>query len=219
MSDIFDEVDKILDEAGLGTEEVTTAESESNFNESELQDIMNEIESLEKDFDPAPTPVTTSAPAADLYVTPAAKTSLQEEIEREIAMSMEVSSEVKEDIVVPVTNETPITETVTEPKVLSFEKKSASTSTPVSTTPATYSKSSSEISFEACGSMNLNLGFKVGEETAKLSIDPVKGLVVTMNGVELCINQEEGCKVTMENGVKFTIPLTTSESASKKKSA
>ncbi len=210
MSDIFDEVDKILDEVEMEAEGASSAESESNFNESELQDIMNEIESLEKDFAPdlsVTASADTTAPSEDLYVTPPAKTSLQEEIEREIAMSLEVSNETKEDIVVPAA----VTEA--EPKVLSFEKKS----TPA-TTPA-YSKASSEISFEACGSMNLNLGFKVGEETAKLSIDPVKGLVVTMNGVELCINQEEGCKVTMENGVKFTIPLTTSESASKKKSA
>jgi len=67
--------------------------------------------------------------------------------------------------------------------------------------------------------MSLNLGFKVGAENAMLVIDPVKGLSVTMSGVELVLNHEEGCKVTMANGVKFTIPLTSPESSLKKKSA
>ena len=67
--------------------------------------------------------------------------------------------------------------------------------------------------------LNLNLGFKIGEETAQLTIDPVKGLIVTLHGVEICINQEDGCKVTMDSGVNFTIPLTSSLSAMKKKSA
>ncbi|RPJ73546.1 MAG: hypothetical protein EHM20_12070 [Alphaproteobacteria bacterium] len=103
-------------------------------------------------------------------------------------------------------------------KVISFEKKPAAPVTNYSASTAT-SASNSEISFEAQGQMSLNLGFKIGEESARLVIDPVKGLVVTMSGVELCINQEEGCKVTMESGVKFSIPLSNSEASSKKKSA
>ena len=97
-------------------------------------------------------------------------------------------------------------------EILTFEKK-------IVPAPSTSIKSNSEISFEAIGQMNLNLGFKIGDESAQLSIDPNKGLVVSMNGVQLCINQEEGCVVTMENGVKFTIPLTSSDSTLKKKSA
>lgn len=195
MSDIFDEVDEILSDVDMGTEEVATAEAESNFNESELQDIMAEIENLEKEFETEP------ALAAEPIVVPVKKTNLQEEIEREIEMSKEVSAEKKEALVAPV---------AAQPKVLSFEKKSV----PVST-----KESSSEISFAANGQMNLNLEFKIGEESAKLSVDPVLGLVITMNGVELCINQEEGCKVSMKNGVNFTIPLTSSEPTSKKKTA
>jgi hypothetical protein len=189
MSDIFDEVDEILSDVDMNVDETSATEIESNFNESELQDIMAEIESLEKEFE-----VETPAPMK--------KAGLQAQIEREIETSMEVSTEKKEAF-----KETK-KEILNEPKVLSFEKKSSMTNT-----------KTSEISFEANGQMSLNLGFKIGEERATLSIDPVLGLIITMNGVELSISQEEGCKVTMENGVKFTIPLTSTESVPKKKSA
>ncbi len=207
MSDIFDEVDEILADVDVSADDSVIAEADSNFNESELQDIMAEIESLEKEFEGES--VETMEATAEPIVLPVKKTALQEEIEREIEMSMEVSDEKKVDMVMDIADEPIVTPVapVEEPKVLSFEKKSTS------------SVPGSEISFEATGSMTLNLGFKVGDESAKLTIDPVKGLLVTMNGVELCISSEEGCKVTMENGVKFTIPLTSAESTSKKKTA
>lgn len=52
MADIFDEVDEILGEMDSGAE--TSAEAKSvdqSFNDSELQEIMSEIENLEKEFD------------------------------------------------------------------------------------------------------------------------------------------------------------------------
>lgn len=177
MSDIFDEVDDILSEVETDTAELETSDlTDKSFNESELQDIMAEIENLEKEFE------TEMLPAPKVVK----QTNLQKEIDHELEMSLSVPVE-------------------TTPKVLSFEKKTTSLN--------------SEISFAAQGQMNLNLSFKIGEENAKLTIDPVKGLVVTMTGVELCLNQESGCKVTMDSGVTFTIPLTSPESALKKKSA
>lgn len=198
MSDIFDEVDDILSEVNVDSEmedfadiSVDSSDAEKNFNESELQDIMAEIENLEKEYET----VEVKAAVAPIQA-PTKQNDLQNEIDREIEMSMIEKEEADLDMVAP--------------KVLSFEKKSTSTAMPAT---------SSEISFEAHGQMNLNLGFKIGDENAQLTIDPVKGLIVTMKGVELCINREEGCKVTMENGVKFTIPLTSAESNLKKKSA
>ncbi|MDD4972824.1 MAG: hypothetical protein PHY93_00655 [Bacteriovorax sp.] len=192
MSDIFDEVDDILSEVDSDTSGGEVSDfAEKNFNESELQDIMAEIENLEKEFE-------TDA------VHEVKQTDLQNEIDQELEMSLKARDEERAPAPIP----TPT------PEVLSFEKKS-----PSSYIPTSAINSSSEISFEAHGQMNLNLGFKIGEESARLTIDPVKGLVVTMSGVELCINQEDGCKVTMDSGVKFTIPLTSSESALKKKSA
>jgi hypothetical protein len=185
MSDIFDEVDDILSELDSTSSEMDMADSsDNNFNETELQDIMAEFESLENEFET--TPVLKSA-------------DLQDEIDRELAMAEAMSE--------------PVVEATIEPTILAFEKKS----TP--TVSNSSSSSNSEISFEAHGQMNLNLVFKIGEENAKLVIDPVRGLIITMSGVELCINQEDGCKVTMDTGVKFTIPMNTYESSSKKKSA
>jgi hypothetical protein len=182
MSDIFDEVDDILSELDSTSSEMDMADSsDNNFNETELQDIMAEIESLENEFETTPT-----LKSADL----------QDEIDRELDMATALCE--------------PEIEATIEPTILAFEKKS---------TPSVTSSSSSEISFEAHGQMNLNLAFKIGEESAKLVIDPVRGLIITMSGVELCINEEEGCKVTMDTGVKFTIPMNTASSTSKKKSA
>ena len=253
MSDIFDEVDEILNEvdgdSGGDSKVSAPVETESNFNESELMDIMAEIENLEKEFDTvAPVEeasemeamlgsemdsaedsdmeteslleeldeleeaeaisvaseaaVAAIAPAPASMPTPSmSKTELQKEIDRELEMTLQGAFDEASEVVAPISS----------PSILAFEKKAT-------VAPAT-TPSSSEISFEAQGQMTLNLGFKIGEETATLSIDPVKGLIVTMKGVNLCINQEEGCQVTMENGVTFTIPLTSATSALKKKSA
>ncbi len=196
MSNIFDEVDDILSEVDSVTSEMESSDLvEKNFNESELQDIMAEIESLEKEFE------------TEVSTAPLAKgKSLQTEIDEELEESLQENNSIQ----VPVKT--------AGPKVLAFEKKPMTT--PMTTYAAPIEKSSnSEISFSAQGQMNLNLEFAIGEEIARLTIDPVKGLIVTMSGVELCINQSEGCNVTMDSGVKFTIPLTSSTPAIKKKSA
>lgn len=205
MSDIFDEVDDILNEVNGEVEPKTpvATEMEKNFNDSELQDIMAEIENLEKEFETEEI----AAVVAQPIIEDVKKTDLQNEIDRELEMSLLDREE--EELA------------MAAPKILSFEKKEATVEAVIAG-PVTHTSSpvsNSEISFEAHGQMNLNLGFKVGGESAKLTIDPVKGLVVTMSGVELCINQEDGCVVSMENGVKFTIPLTSNESGHKKKSA
>lgn len=208
MSDIFDEVDEILNEIDgeFDASEMTEAEDypeamedDKSFNESELMDIMAEIEGLEQDF------VAAEEVVAKPMVAVVAKTELQNEIDRELEMSL---VEKEEEELAQAT-----------PAVLTFEKKTTAQPTQAVAAAVATPAASSEISFEAHGQMNLNLGFKIGEESAKLTIDPVRGMIVTMSGVELRINQEDGCIVTMENGVKFTIPLTSSESNLKKKSA
>lgn len=199
-SDIFDDVDAILAaEEGL--------EEDKNFNESELQDIMSEIEDLEKEFTQEEKVM-----------------SLQDKIEAELAMEMEMGAfeetAPEASVVESVETETVEVEAVAETvaptaQVLSFEKPA--TPAPVATTTTTTSTSG--VSFQAQGSMALNLDFKVGEESAKLTIDPVKGLVVTVSGVELCISEDSGCTVSMENGMKFTIPLSSQKNSHTKKAA
>ena len=173
MDDIFDEVDSILNEGDSSEEETT------NFNESELQDIMSEIDDLEKEFEIDEHPM-----------------SLQDKIDAELAIELE---EFKEEAV------------HAKAKVMTFEK-----ATPLS--PSTIG-SKSGVSFQATGQMSLNLDFMIGQETAKLVIDPIKGMIITLSGVELCINEDSGCTVEMDNGMKFTIPLSSQANSLKKKSA
>jgi hypothetical protein len=164
-------------------------EDEKSFNESELQDIMSEIEDLEKEFETSESPAVSSPPPVSPKTS---EESLQHKIDRELQESLE------EGLSAKVSSKTDI---------LSFDKMPSGMSL------------KNEVAFAARGSMSLNLDFNIGHESAKLCIDPVKGLVVTLSGVQLCINEEEGCIVTMENGMKFTIPLSSWEKQPKKKSA
>jgi len=174
---IFDDVDDILN--GEFSEE------DKSFNESELQDIMSEIEDLEKEF------VNDEAPAM----------SLQDKIEAELKeANVVVTESPKEKESAPLTS--------TKSQVLPFEKVVAKKSD---------STLKNEVAVEARGSMCLNLDFKVGEETAKLSIDPSKGLTVNVSGVEISIDEHSGCTVTMDNGMTFTIPLSNAQKSPKKK--
>lgn len=196
MGDIYDDIDEILS-ADDGLETVAEmSDEDSNFNESELQDIMSEIESLEKEFE-----AEEETPAAAVAHNP-----LQDEIERELAASMAG------------TTESPVVETP-KAQVLSFDKPKTAAVRPVATTSTEASPASSNVSFSALGSMALTLDFMIGAETAKLTIDPVSGLTVTLSGVDLVINETEGCHVIMDNGMKFSIPLSTLEKTPKKKTA
>ena len=177
MDDIFDEVDSILNEGGSVDEEA------ANFNESELHDIMSEIDDLEKEFEAEVAPM-----------------SLQEKIDAELTMELE-ELDADEDK----------SEIEEKAQVINFDK-----TPPV--TASTVSKPSG-VSFQAKGQMSLNLDFMVGHETAELVIDPEKGLTISLSGVEICINEDSGCTVEMENGMKFTIPLSSPKNSLKKKSA
>lgn len=233
MGDIYDDIDEILSAAdAIEAETSAVMTEEKNFNEDELQDIMSEIESLEKEFGESEDgPVAISVKDAvmeelnedlgeitdeDLeeinaefkaevaeviakvaFADSPTKPSLQDEIEKELEASLKHT--------VAEAN------TKTEPKaeVLKFE-------TPKSKTISPAPQATGDVSFSAVGSMALTLDFKIGEENAKLIIDPVKGLLVTLAGVELKINETDGCHVTMENGMKFSIPLATLDKSAKK---
>ncbi len=208
MSDIFDDVEKMLseekvsDEATASTSE-NTVESQS-FNESELEDIMAEIESLESDFETSEV----EAEKVELKVNSleVGKTDLQKEIENEIEASLASVESIEE---VETFSEAELEEINTDiENVIPFQKQE-----PVSVTQV------APVSFSANGMMNLSLCFNVGSETAKLEIDQSGNLVIKMSGVELCISEKIGCTVKMENGVNFNIPLTNAGATSTKKAA
>jgi hypothetical protein len=227
MSDIFDDIDEILSSAEE-TEATAVAGAESeNFNEAELQDIMSEIESLEKEFEDGESMEVAAMIQdavmeeinAELKKETDPRPSLQDEIERELESINAKSGDPEE--VSPVIIAPVITAKVEVEKVaavLSFEKPAPkAVVTPVTETATTPAMAAtSGVSFAAQGSMALTLDFKVGSENAKLTIDPVKGLTVVLSGVELTINETDGCHVTMDNGMKFTVPLSTLEKSQKK---
>lgn len=230
MSDIFDDIDEILGDTAGDDATATTETEGENFNEAELQDIMSEIESLEKDFEDGSTMEAAAMIQdavmeeinAELTKDSGPKDSLQEQIERELEASMTTAGgdpeEVTPVIIAPVITASAPVEKV-EAAVLNFEKpapKAPVMTEPTMTAPAMIAPTGSGVSFAASGSMALTLDFKVGAENAKLTIDPVKGLTVVLAGVELVISESEGCLVTMDNGMKFTVPLSSLEKSQKK---
>jgi len=182
--------------------------AEQSFNDSELKDIMSEIESLEKEF-----VEDGERSEEDLAVVSSEKTDLQNEIDKEVesmatemsddqddAMADELISEVEDEVVAEAE---PVDNVVSLPKA---EKKVASSN-------------GAAMDFSAAGTMDFNLNFNIGTEAATLKVDGDKGLCVEMGGVVIEITSEHGCTVTMDGGVNFNIPLTTSGNADKKKAA
>lgn len=203
MGDIFDDV-KAMEDAELASSAEEVEDSgDTNFNASELDDIMAEIDNLEKDFE------------ADLTVAAAATqevAKIEAMTETETVPVVEVQAEVVEVAPEIVKEEMPI-ETLAETKVLTFEKKT------VPAMPELKTNATSNVALTATGNMALNLTFKIGEEDATLVIDQEKGLFVSFSGVELSLHAEKGCTIEMANGVSFTVPVQNGASSSKKKSA
>jgi hypothetical protein len=181
--------------------------NDQGFNEEELQDIMNEIEDLEKEY------------VEDIDTSEAevqgSHDDLQDTIDKEIEElnKIEISeSEAK--------TETPIENVVTEPTVIEPSEEDNVVSiikedTNHSTTKGTFS--GAPVEFSANGEMNLNMNFSVGNSTATLMVSKEGGLSIQMSGVNLEIT-DEGCSVELSGGVKFTVPLTVAETSNKKAS-
>jgi hypothetical protein len=203
---LFDDVDDILGEEG-----VEASADEKSFNEAELQDIMSEIEDLEKEFSSDDNSLVKSKLSPESLQSELAElneedfedldvTDAVEALESQMSVEqIETSEEIK----------APVSTAPAKSTVLPFEKNQA----------GYMSKKNPEVTFEAQGQMTLALDFKVGQDNAKLTIDPVKGLSVAVSGVEIIIDDVSGCTVTMENGMTFTIPLSTAGKSLKKKAA
>lgn len=267
-------------------EEALAASLEKSFNDSELEDIMNEIENLEREFSED-----ASAPKAEakLSLEKAKDNNLQKIIDDEVAsINSEIdttieasasfeSDEVEEadesfdaedfenmatesDEIVASQTQDDIMDTVMEqvdseeePSVAEMsdetieitgqadyedemhameetisadmseeESNVFAISAPTTSRKATLAQApvatGSGVEFAASGSMNLNINFNIAGQTANLIIDN-GSLKVTLNGVELTIDEANGCCVTMAQGVQFSVPLNLEANANKKKSA
>jgi hypothetical protein len=238
MGDIFDDV-MAMESADLAAAtETIDGQADSNFNASELDDIMAEIDNLEKDFISETEVASLVVAKAEVLAAPEA---IQEVVSEPITeVVVEAIAEVVSEPIAEVAAET-ITEVVSEPvaevaaeiivkaaperiaevdpapTVLAFEKKPIPVAmpAPLSVNP----NNSSNVSLSASGNMGLSLTFKIGDEDATLVIDQEKGLLVSFQGVELSLHAEKGCCVEMANGVSFSVPVQSGASASKKKSA
>lgn len=264
-------------------EEALAASLEKSFNDSELEDIMNEIENLEREFSED-----ASAPKAEanLSLAKAKDNNLQKIIDDEVAsinseidttmeaspsfeseeaeesfdaedfenMATEsdemVASQTQDDLMdtvmeqvdseegpsacemsdetIEITGqadyedemhamEETISADISEEESNVFAISAPTTSRKEALTQAPVATGSG-VEFAASGSMNLNINFNIAGQAANLIIDN-GALKVTLNGVELTIDEANGCCVTMANGVEFSVPLNFEASANKKKSA
>lgn len=208
-----------------------TPSEETGFNESELQDIMNEIESLEKEFGsdaPVATQVDLAQTEDSLKIEPVKviKTDLQKQIDDELLeadqildeMDMSVTS--KEEVVAEVEDfsndelaDVVHTEMLVSDELESLENDNVISlaSAPVTSSKtsmaSTTAKSGSPVSLACEGTMNLSMSFKLGEGEVKLYVDGDRAVSLTFAGVEVQMTEAGGCVVEMNNGVKFQIPL------------
>tara|TARA_R110000868_G_scaffold83454_2_gene235547 strand:- start:4490 stop:4936 length:447 start_codon:yes stop_codon:yes gene_type:complete len=141
---------------------------EQIFNEDELQDIMNEFETLEQEFH------------GDEEAQSASATHENEIIEEEGELNVSEQS-----------------------NVVSMNK--SKTHTP-------KAKTSSE-----SPNMTMSMEFPIGEKLAQIGLNPEYGFSFSMDGVELTVDAENGCVMTLPGGMTFTFPI--EEKSKLKKSA
>lgn len=181
-------------------------EAEQGFNDSELLDIMQEIESLEREF-----ASTDQSDTEELAISAqdVKKTSLQDAIDQEIGNSLEASNaDASEESQVVEENyeeldqaEMEMDQEVSAPdNVVAFNHKPTKT-------VATSTGAKAPMSFSAEGSMNLALEFDLGETKATLHVNGDQGVTFEMDGVTFTLHPTEGCQVSMTNGVKFSVPV------------
>lgn len=147
------------------------------FNEDELQDIMNEFESLEREFNEGDAPQAEEVVAASEPVVTSESTT--EEVLEEGELTMSVESEASN--VVP----------------MASAKPKAKPTAPVST---------QSISSNAQG-VSMSLEFPIGDQVAQIGLSPEYGFSFNMDGVEITIDSENGCVMTLPGGMTFTIPV------------
>lgn len=217
----------------MGEEKKSESPSEENFDESELEDIMSEIESLEREVVKESSQSTMPKESQG----PQASAPIDEEVEQtEQAPDSEVEStedfakdehededdeegpaiEFDESELAALEADCAFEESDTGPEqsgqdnVVDFKKSSHQTS-------QNSSESSSPVQVTAAGDMNLELNFTVGTEQALLSIEQGRGLSVEMEGVSLYIDSERGCCISLPGGVEFSVPLNSGTTGQQKK--
>ncbi|PIP90002.1 MAG: hypothetical protein COW01_15040 [Bdellovibrionales bacterium CG12_big_fil_rev_8_21_14_0_65_38_15] len=167
---------------------------EQIFNEDELQDIMNEFESLEQEYN--------DAPEQAKEVKSVAPTKVEEEVQQvEDEGELNIVDEIVDDFNDEVEEET-------HDNVVSM---SAKTSAPKSAPAATHTH------HNASSNVSMSMEFPIGDQVAQIGLNPEYGFSFNMDGVELTIDAENGCVMTLPGGMTFTFPA--QHNSKQKKSA
>ncbi len=216
-----------------------TESQDSSFNDEELQDIMNEIENLEKDFSEDQSVSAEKGHASEVEAEAGTKFETETQTEAKLTDTAEESSSEKTDIQATIDAEIEaeldsvgVTEVIeTEDDTVSKnieaeekEEEEEKVSNVVEMIPAsTFKNNGAEsnplIDFSCNGSMNVNLNFNLAGQQANLKIDQEKGLQVQMGEVFFNINESEGCVVSLPGGIKFTVPLSVDNKNTVKKAS
>jgi hypothetical protein len=156
---------------------------EKGFNDDELADIMNEIETLEQEFEAdveQEEQEESTSPEQEMQ-------SIEDEVDgafkpEEMNAVLEDLAEMPEEDSVPVSEEQPVDNV--------HQMQEPMPKHPQMTTPSHHGAAHSQMSFNVSGDMTLDLNFKFGSEDVHIWVDENQGFVIEMN-----------------SGAKFTIPV------------
>lgn len=163
--------------------------NEQSFNEDELKDIMDEIESLEEDY--------AEAEESDNDVS-----SDQEEpiVEAAAEQSESSDSEDDSDEVEGILDEDDAEDDDVEEEENVVELTQAPKAKPAPQTGG------SDVALNASGTMDISLNFEFNGAASNIVIS--KGLVkINLPGVDVSFDETKGCQIHAENGMTFQLPL------------
>jgi len=208
--------------------------AEQNFNDSELQDIMNEIESLEKEFVEQEASEESSAevemdnvqdlgPVAEEVEEPVAE-EVEEPVAEEVEESVteEVEYHADHEVESDKTDEEVVAHMDADEDSLEIEEDFSNELEDNIVSMENHPATSEQIptggmSFSGHGQMDFNMNFALGGQEAKLVVEEGK-LKVMVSGGELYLS-EDGCEVEMSGGVHFSIPFDRANDNARKKAS
>jgi hypothetical protein len=165
---------------------------EKGFNDDELADIMNEIESLEQEFEEEVHQATQEVHEEPVV----AQEQPSDDTEQEGAFKPEEMNAVLEDLA-EMSEEESVPE-ASQPQPEPVQAKEVAPNVHSFPQPQSQGSAQTSMNFQVSGDLNLDLNFHFGQEQ-----------------VHIWVSEQEGFVIEMSSGAKFTIPV----SASQKKAA
>lgn len=169
--------------------------NEQSFNEDELKDIMDEIESLEEDYAEAEESDNDVSSEEETTVEATAEQSKPEEDIEEVSASAEDSEDDSDEVEDILGEDDDVQE---EENVV--ELAHAPKAKPIS------HSGGSDVALNASGSMDISLNFEFNGVASNIVIS--KGLVkINLPGVDVSFDESKGCQIHADNGMTFQLPL------------